>query len=89
MINWDRVKENSLLLITWDDIVSDRAWIEDKKAQTYQPAVCKDVGWFLNSDKLNIRIFNSVNDNEEKGITVIPKGVIRKVQRIKYKRTSC
>ena len=86
MINWAKTKAGTLLLITWDDIVSDSSWIADDKAQEFQPTLCKDVAWFLNDDKLNIRIFNSVNGSGEKSVTVIPKGVIRRVQKIKYKR---
>ena len=89
MIRWDKIKSGTLLLLTWDDIVSDNSWVEDDNAQTYQPTLCKDIGWFLNCDKLNVRIFNSVNNNGEKSIVVFPKGCIRKVQIIKYKRTSC
>jgi len=83
---WKKIKEGTLLLIIWDDIVSDSSWIKDEVAQGYQPTLCKDIGWFLNEDKLNIRIFNSVNNSTEKSITVLPKGVIRSVQKIKYKR---
>ena len=84
--NWDKIKEGTLLLITWNDIVADSSWIPDDKAQEYQPVLCKDIGWFLNDDKLNIRIFNSINGSNEKSVTVIPKGVIRNVQKIEYKR---
>ena len=83
--DWNKIKEGTLLLITWDDIVSDSGWIKDEQAQIYQPIRCKDVGWFVNSDKLNIRITSSVNISGEKNISVIPKGVIRDVIKIKYK----
>ena len=83
---WSKIKEGTLLLITWDDIVSDSAWIKDSIAQDYQPVRCKDIGWFVNDDKFNIRITTSVNNAGEKNISVIPKGVIRAVQKIKYKK---
>lgn len=85
-INWNKIKEGTLLLITWDDIVANPSWLDDNKAQNYPPVQCKDVGWFVNDDKLNIRITNSVNSDGEKAITVIPKGCIRKVKKINYKR---
>ena len=85
-INWKNIKEGTLLLITWHDIVSDCSWLPDVKAQTYKPTQCKDIGWFINHDKLNIRISNSINSDGEKSITVIPKGVIRDVKIIKYKK---
>lgn len=82
--DWSKIKEHTLLLITWDDIVSDSSWIKDINAQTYPPVRCKDIGWFVNEDKLNIRITTSVNTSGEKNISVIPKGVIRDVIKIKY-----
>lgn len=84
--NWDRIKPTTLLLITWDDILSDASWLTDEKAQSMSPVLCKNVGWFLNHDKLNIRIFDSVASDGNKSCTVIPKGVIRDVKEIKYKR---
>jgi hypothetical protein len=84
--NWDRIKPATLLIVKWDDIVSDNSWLKDEVAQKYQPAVCKDVGWFINHDKLNMRLSSSVNNSGEKNITVIPKGCIRDVKIIKYER---
>ncbi|HEC66922.1 MAG TPA: hypothetical protein ENI23_16730 [bacterium] len=83
--DWSKIKAGTLLLITWDDIVSDASWLKDCSAQIYQPARCKDIGWFVNEDKLNIRITTSVQSSGEKNISVIPKGVIRNVIKIKYK----
>jgi len=85
-INWKKIEPATLLLITWDDIVSDCSWLADVKAQNYQPTHCKDIGWFINDDKLNVRISNSVNSDGEKSITVIPKGCVRFVQVIKYEK---
>jgi len=84
--NWDKIKEGTLLIITWDDIVADASWLSDDVAQEYPTTVCKDVGWFVNDDKLNIRITSSVAADGDKNIRVIPKGVIRHIKQIKYKR---
>jgi hypothetical protein len=84
--NWSKVKEGTLLVINWEDIVSDSSWLKDSVAQKYPPAQCTDVGWFVNEDEFNIRITSSVNSFGEKNISVIPKGVIRDVQKIIYKR---
>ena len=83
--DWSKIKEGTLLLIAWDDIVSDASWLKDTQAQAYQPIRCKDIGWLINEDKLNIRITTSVSSSGEKNISVIPKGVIRDVIKIKYK----
>ena len=83
---WDKIKEGTLLIISWDDIVNNNSWMDDEAAQNIQPTFCKDIGWFVNDDELNIRITNSVNSDGEKSVTVIPKGIIRDVRIIKYKR---
>ena len=70
--DWGKVKENTLLIITWDDIVSDASWVKDVDAQKYKPILCKDVGWFINIVKLNIRITSSVNITGDKNVSVIP-----------------
>ena len=82
--NWDKVKEGTLLVVTWHDIRSDDRWLEDTEAQSFEPAICKNVGWFVNDDKLNIRITSSVADDGDKSIVVIPKGCVRDVRKISY-----
>ena len=84
--NWNQIPSATLLLITWDDILSNSSWTTDEKAQVMSPVLCKNIGWFLNHDKLNVRIFDSVASDGDKSCTVIPKGVIRDVKIIKYKR---
>lgn len=85
MTNWKNIKEGTLLLISWDDIIMVSGWLSDDSAQDMGPAHCKTVGWFVNDDKNNIRITGTVSEDGEKDIVVIPKGCVRKVQRIKYK----
>lgn len=84
--DWSKVKEGTLLIITWHDTVEKSSWTPDKDAQEIQPATCKSVGWFVNEDETNIRITSSVADDGDKSIVVIPKGTIRNVQKINYKR---
>ena len=84
--NWDKIKPGTLLIIDWEDIISDSGWVKDIAAQVYPPTVCKDMGWFINDDKLNIRITTSVNNCGDKNVTVIPKGVIRNVRVVRYKK---
>lgn len=84
--NWKKLESGTLLLLTWDDILEDSSWSNDEKFQNIQPAMCKSVGWFINDDKLNIRIAHAVACDGDKSGTVIPKGVIRDVKVIKYRR---
>lgn len=85
-VNWKKIKEGTLLLITWIDIVEDASWSNDEKFQNMQPALCKSVGWFINDDKLSVRIACSVAFDGDKSGAVIPKGVIHDVKVIKYKK---
>ncbi|MBE3036467.1 MAG: hypothetical protein IMZ70_05225 [Candidatus Atribacteria bacterium] len=86
MIEWDKTKEGTLLVISWEDILARSVWLSDKEAQETQPAHCKTVGWFVNDDEFNIRVTDTVAEDGDKSVMVIPKGCIRKVQIIKYKR---
>lgn len=83
-VNWDKFKEGDLLLITWNDIIMDSGWTDMPDIKTYNPPECKDVGWFINHDTLNVRISNSMNSDNEGSFSIIPKGVIRDVRKIKY-----
>ena len=80
--NWSRIKEGTALIVTWNDIKSDPGWNNDTEAHEFQPAYCKNIGWFVNDDKDNIRLTWSVCDDGDKAIEVIPKGCIIDVKRI-------
>lgn len=82
MINWN-IKEGTLLEITWNDIVMDSGWTDIADIKTSNPPECKDVGWFINQDESNIRICNSMNSDNEGSFSIIPKGVIKEIKRIK------
>lgn len=82
--NWSKIKAGTILVVTWNDIKSDSSWTGDEEAQDFQPALCKNVGWFVNEDKDNIRLTWSVCDDGDKSIEVIPKGCVVDVKRIKY-----
>lgn len=86
MINWDKIKEGTLLLISWDDILMVSGWLSDKAAQETQPAHCKTIGWMVNESKNEIRLTGTVSEDGDKDVVVIPKGCIRKIQKIKYIR---
>lgn len=81
--NWDKIKSGDLLIITWSDIVEKSSWLSDEEAQGFQPVSCKNVGWFVNTDESNVRITSSVADDGDKNITVIPKGTILDVRKIR------
>ncbi len=82
--NWDNIKEGTLLLVVWHDIIMDSSWTDIKDIKITKPPECKDIGWFINHDDLNIRISNSINSDGEASFTLIPKGCIRDVRKISY-----
>ena len=84
--NFENIKEGTLLLVSWMDIIDKSSWTSDAEAQTMQPMLCKNIGWFVNSDKDSIRLTHSVAEDGEKSIFVLPKGCIKKIQKIKYGR---
>jgi len=50
-----------------------------------KPTRCEVVGWFIGSDKYNIRLTDMVAEDGDKSVIILPKGCVRKVQRIKHK----
>jgi hypothetical protein len=81
MINFN-LEEGTLVEITWNDIIMDSGWTDISDIKVNNPPECKDVGWFINQDDLNIRICNSMNSDNEGSYSIIPKGVVRKIRRI-------
>ncbi len=51
-----RYKKDTMLYIEWDDIVQKSEWLKEKKASTTKAAVCKTVGFVLNTDETNLRL---------------------------------
>lgn len=80
--NWSKVKEGSLLLVTWDDIVSNASWLSEASAKSHPAVECKDIGWLTSADKKNIRLSSSINAMGERNVTVIPIGCIRDTVRL-------
>lgn len=84
--SWDKIKTGTLLIVTWNDVTVTSSWLSDADAQSSEPSTCKSVGWFVNDDKLNIRITFDVAEDGEKSVIVIPKGIIRDIKKVDYKR---
>lgn len=80
-----KLKKNDLIEITWVDIVSDSAWLSEQKANEYPPTQCKSAGYFLNRTKNVIRLSASIQcgKDNERDMTVIPNGVIKKIRKLK------
>jgi hypothetical protein len=69
-----------LVVVAWDDIVSDGSWLSKEKAEISPVTHCSSVGWFFNEDKDVLRLFASHNDMQDySNLTIIPKGVITEI----------
>lgn len=84
-IAWKKLKQGDLLVIDWIDITSVDGWIEPVDADNKQPCAVVSVGWFLNDNDNCLRLSNTVSDDSY-NVLVIPKGVVQKVQVVKYDR---
>ena len=79
------MKKNTLIEVEWDDIVSDSAWLTEQKAANEPLAQCKSAGYFLNEIKGVLRLSSTIQygKSTDRDIIVIPRGVIRKIRRLK------
>ncbi len=72
----------ALTVVTWLDIKSTAHWQEESPSKA-EPAVCVTVGWLVHRDEKKLVLADSqTNDGDWGGLTVIPIGVVRKVNRV-------
>jgi len=75
----------TLVVVEWEDIVSDSSWMDDKEIEKLEPVVCRSVGWLLKKTKKLVFLGASVtNDGSVGDRTTIPKNVIRSIKEIPY-----
>ena len=81
-----KFKKNARLEIWWKDIVEVASWQSEEDAAAYPPVNAASLGYFLNfgdSDGIPvIRIAGSVTEDGERGVEVIPLGVIVKIEEL-------
>lgn len=85
-INFNKVKEGTLLIVTWRDVHSTSEWLSDEVAQDFSTTICKSVGWFINNNDIEIKISSCVAEDGDKNVEAIPIGCIENVKIINYKR---
>jgi len=80
-----KLKLNDRIEVEWDDTVTHSVWIPQEEAKEKMSCRCKSVGYFLNQDKKIIRLSCTIQlgDKPERDLTVIPKGTITKIRRLK------
>jgi len=79
------VKKNTKIEVEWDDIVSDSAWMSERKAVDYPVTQCKSVGYFVNKTEKVLRLSATIQlgKDPERDVTVIPIGVVKRIRRLK------
>jgi hypothetical protein len=80
-----KLKLNDIVEIEWSDIVTYPVWIPQDEAEKKSTYKCKSIGYFLNQDDKIIRLSCNIQleDKPERDLTVIPKGCITKIRRLK------
>lgn len=68
------------LLVTWDDIVSDSSWHDEKALAKACTSEIKTLGFFIDNKKRQLRIAHSVAEDGGCDVTCIPWGVVKEVQ---------
>lgn len=90
----EKITKGDLVVIWWYDAVEESAWQAIYKIEKEQPPISKTVGWYLSEDKICIRILFSISSesldkNMEASYSVIPKGMIIKIEKIKEDEIDC
>ena len=80
-------KKFKKVALLWHDIKSsNEAWIEEKDILKNDIAVCTDVGFIYKVTKDKLWLFTSYsyegNDLSVGGLTMFPRGCIKKIERI-------
>lgn len=86
----------NIVLISWEDIVSNPLWLSGKKLEKATTTSIKTVGFFLDTIKKNhiriLRIAHSIGEDGESDIMTIPWGAIENIkiinleEKIKFKK---
>ncbi len=74
-----------LVLVVWEDATAldDDRWVAVKKEYTYEPAMINTVGFLLSDTKQGVIITSHWNTDHTGPVDQIPRGMIRKVTRLK------
>lgn len=76
------ITKGDLVVVYWYDTVEEDQWTLIDLIELAVPPLAKSVGWFLSEDEQCIRVCQSVVDSEA-GYTVIPKGMIKQIEKVR------
>lgn len=77
----------TMLLVKWDDIVSDTKWHTKEEIEKTHPMIVKTVGFFLKSYLRNhkrvLKLAASILEDGDSDVIDIPFGVISSIKELK------
>ena len=72
-----------MILVMWEDIVSDSSWVDKKGITDITTAVCHSLGFLIEVKERRIKLSSSYDFNAESGsIEVIPIGCIQSITKL-------
>lgn len=72
-----------MVLVKWEDIVSDSSWVSDEGIDDATTAICYSTGFLIRVEETHVKLSSSYDFNAESGsIEVIPIGCIISVIRL-------
>ncbi len=78
-----KLKKEDIVEIHWIDITSTASWKTLEEAECYIAITAHSVGYFINEDDDVIRISASKTDEGDRDVTVIVKGCIKSISKLK------
>lgn len=80
------IKKYDVVLVRWDDIVSDCVWVSATDMATMTAAKCVSMGILIEKNNSEIKISSSYNFEDASGaIEVLPIGCITNIDCLKHK----
>jgi hypothetical protein len=74
-----------MVLVTWEDATTrdDGTWVEHADKQEYKPQIMHTVGFLLYEGKEGVIVTDTWNEDQMSPRDQIPRGMIRKLTRLK------
>ncbi|KKN71218.1 hypothetical protein LCGC14_0422610 [marine sediment metagenome] len=80
------MKKNTLIEVEWNDTFATCSWHTDASASNLPVCKCKTAGYFINKDKVALRVSHTVQTGQfdARDASAIPVGCITKIRRLKH-----
>ncbi len=72
-----------MILVKWEDIVSDSSWVSNEGIEDATTAICYSIGFLMRVEETHIKLSYCYDFNAESGsVEVIPIGCILSIVRL-------